>query len=161
MKVRLWTCLSALVVTAVVAPGAWAAKPAIEHIGEDDPFEVPAGEICPFPLQEDPNTTGRTATFSDGHTLTNLRGTVQLTNGLTGESVSFHLAFSIVDTPLPDGGLRETARGQSALFSFAGDVGGPGLFLTKGRVVDIFDATGSVTSTRVNGQRTDMCALLS
>jgi hypothetical protein len=39
---------------------------------------------------------------------------------------------------------------------------GPGLFLTKGHVVEIFDATtGFFTSSRLNGQRTDICALLS
>jgi hypothetical protein len=166
VKKRLLVLLSisvtALIAVAAVAPGAWAAKPEMERFVDDDPFEVPAGEICPFLLQFDPDLAGRTATFSDGRTLTNVRGTMEVTNASTGESVSLHLAFSFVDRPLPDGGVRSTARGQSLLFYAEADVIGPGLFFTKGRVVDTFDGTtGAITSVRVSGQRTDICALLS
>jgi hypothetical protein len=162
VKKRLLVCACLVAAGAAVAPGAWAAKPATERFVNDDPFEVPAGEVCSFPLQFDPNLTGRNATFSDGRTLRNVRGTMEVANGLTGESVSLHLGFSGVDTPLPNGDLRATAQGQSLLFYFAGDVLGPGLFLTKGHVVEIFDATtGFITSSRLNGQRTDICALLS
>jgi hypothetical protein len=154
--------VTALIAAAVVAPSAWAAKPATEPFAEDDPFELPAGEICPFPTQFDPNLTGRITTFSDGRTLRHVRGTMQVTNGLTGESVSLHVGGSITETPLPDGGVRSVASGPTLLFYVAGDVIGPGLFFTKGRVVDIFDGTtGSITSVRVSGQRTDICALLS
>jgi len=87
---------------------------------------------------------------------------MEVTNGFTGESVSLHLGASIVDTRLPNGDLRSTTRGQSLLFYVAGDVLGPGLFLTKGHVVEIFDATtGLITSSRLNSKRTDICALLS
>jgi hypothetical protein len=129
---------------------------------DDEPFQVPAGEICSFLIQGDPNLTGRLTTFSDGRTLVHVRGAMQITNGLTGESVSLHLAGSIVETPLPDGGLRSTARGRTLLFYGTGDVIGPGLFLTRGRVVELIDATtGTITSVRAGGQRTDICALLS
>jgi hypothetical protein len=161
MTHRLLICLSALAAAAFVAPGAWAAKPATEHFVLDDPFELAAGEVCSFDLQIDPNMQVRTSTFSNGRTLTNLRGTWQITNALTGESVSFHIGASGVDTPLPDGGFRSSIRGQLVLEYFPGDVLGPGLFLTKGHAVEIFDANGFITSSHLNGQRTDICALLS
>ena len=162
MTRRLLICLAALAGAALVAPGAWADKPVTERFVADESFELPAGEVCPFLTQFDFDQAGRISTFSDGRTLTNVRGTIEVTNGLTGESVSLHMGFSSVETPLPDGDLRFTVRGQSLLFYLEGDVLGPGLFLTKGHVVEIFDAsTGSITSSRLNGQRTDVCALLS
>jgi hypothetical protein len=162
MTRRLLICLSVLAAAALVAPGAWAAKPATERFVADESFELPAGEVCSFLLQFDFDQAGRISTFSDGRTVTHARGTIQVTNGLTGESVSLHVGASTVDTPLPNGDLRSTTRGQSLLFYLEGDVLGPGLFLTKGHVVEIFDAiTGSITSSRLNGQRTDVCALLS
>ena len=67
---------------------------------------------------------------------------MELTNGLTGESASFRIAGALgVDTPLPNGDLRSVGRGQFLLFYFPGDVIGPGVFYTKGRFVEIYDAT--------------------
>jgi hypothetical protein len=162
MRSRLLICLSALAAAALVAPSAWAEKPVTEPFVEDEPFEAPAGLICPFLTQFDPDLTGRITHFSDGRRHAHIRGTMQVTNGSTGESVSFHTGGLFVDTPLPNGDLRVTASGPTLLFYIEGDVIGPGLFFTKGRVVEIFDATtGFITSSRVSGQRTDVCALLS
>jgi hypothetical protein len=160
MTRRLLICLSALAAVALVAPSAWAAKPAIERFVFDDPYE--GGEdVCGFLIQFDPNLTLRVATFSDGHTLTNVRGTWQ--HERSHGRVRLHAPRrSVVGTQLPNGDFREAVRGQFLLFYFAGDVGGPGLFLTKGRAVDIYDATtGSLISERLSGHRTDICALLS
>ena len=162
MTRRLLICLAALAAAALVPPGAWADKPVTERFVADEQFELPAGEICSFLLQFDFDQAGHISTFSDGRTVTHVRGTIEVTNGFTGESVSLHVGFSGVDTPLPNGDRRFTTQGQSLLFYAAGDVLGPGLFLTKGHVVEIFDATtGHITSSRLNGQRTDICALLS
>jgi hypothetical protein len=73
-----------------------------------------------------------------------------------------HLAGSVTSTLLPNGDVRSTARGRVLLFYFAGDVIGPALHLTIGRVVEILDAdTGSITSSELSGQRIDVCAQLS
>jgi hypothetical protein len=162
MKHRFWTCYSVLIAALVVAPGAHAAKPVVERFTEDEPVQFDAGDVCAFPILIDPDVQLKFTTFSNGRTMTNGSGTDEVTNTLTGESVSLHVAGSTVNTELPSGDFQSTARGQIPLFYLAGDVGGPGLFLTKGRVVDIFDATtGAIASTRVSGQRTDICALLS
>jgi hypothetical protein len=161
MTRRLLICLSVLAAAAAVAPSAWAAKPTIERFVDDEPYE--GGEdVCGFLIQFDPDLTLRVATFSDGHTLTTVRGTMEMTNALTGESASFRFAGSFVDTLLPNGDFRNTGRGQFLLFYFPGDLGGPGVFYTKGRFVDIYDATtGLLISERLSGQQTDVCALLS
>jgi hypothetical protein len=160
MTRRLLICLSVLAAAAAVAPSAWGEKPVIERFVQDEQGEQ--DESCGFLLQFDPDLALRVATFSDGRTLTNVRGTVQATNPLTGESATFRFAGSFVDTQLPNGDLRSVGRGQFLLFYFPGDVGGPGIFYTKGRFVDIFDATtGFLTSERLSGQQTDVCALLS
>jgi hypothetical protein len=71
------------------------------------------------------------------------------------------LGGSIVTTPLSNGDVRSSAHGRALLFYVAGDVIGPTLNLTMGRVVDTFDAdTGAVTSSELSGQRIDMCARL-
>jgi hypothetical protein len=161
MTRRLLICLSALAAAALVAPSAWAEKPTIERFVDDSSYE--GGEdVCGFLLQFDLDLNLRVATFSDGRTLTNVRGTWQLANALTGESATFRIAGSVRGTQLPNGDFREDVRGQFLLFYFPGDQGGPGIFYTKGRTVDIYDATtGFIKSTRFTGQRTDVCALLS
>jgi hypothetical protein len=134
----------------------------MERFIQDDPVEFDAGDVCGFPVLIDPDLRVRFTTFSDRRSLINVKGTQQVTNTLTGESASLHIAGSVADTQLPNGDFRSTSRGRNLLLYFPGDVSGPGLFLTKGQVVDIFDATtGAVKSTRLNGQRTDICALLS
>jgi hypothetical protein len=140
MKPSLWMSLAALIAATVVAPSARA----------DAPEEFPAGVLCPFPVQIE-------STGDHGNT-----STQQITNTLSGESISVRIAGSATFTTLPNGDLRATARGQSLQFFFAGDVNGPGLFLTKGVSIDIFDATtGAATSSQVRGQRIDLCAQLS
>ena len=162
MRFRRWICLSALISALVVASTALAAKPAVERFTFDDPTDFAAGDVCEFPILVEPNVRITITDFSNGRSMIHSSGTSQVTNNLSGESVSLHVAGSGVDTELPNGDLRSTARGRALLFYFEGDVGGPGLFLSRGRVVDIFDATtGAITSTRVSGQRTDICALLS
>jgi hypothetical protein len=141
---------------------AWAEKPAKEPlIGE--PFEFPAGEVCSFAVLVD--TTDLKAsltTFSNGRSLLTTSGTERLTNSVSGESASVRLGGSIVTTPLANGDVRSSAHGRVLLFYLAGDVGGPALNLTMGRVVDIFDASaGVITSSELSGRRIDMCAQLS
>jgi hypothetical protein len=140
MKLSLWISLTAFIATAGFAPSAWA----------DEPTEFPAGVLCAFPVQIE--STGEHGATS----------TQQITNTLSGESISVRTAGSVTFTTLPNGDQRATARGQSLQFFFAGDLNGPGLFLTKGVSVDIFDATtGAATSSQVRGQRIDLCAQLS
>lgn len=160
---KLWLSISVtLIAGAALAPGAWAAKPSIERFTEDDPIEFEAGEVCAFPVVFDPDAQVKFTTFSDGRTLVNGQGTYEVTNTLTEESVSLHVAGSVASTELANGDVQSTARGRILLFYFEGDTIGPGLFLSNGRTVDIFDATtGAITSTRLSGQRTGICALLS
>jgi hypothetical protein len=140
MKLSLWMSLAALVAAAVVAPSARG----------DEPTEFPAGVLCEFPVSIE--STGEHGATS----------TQQITNTLSGESISVRTAGSVSFTTLPNGDQRATARGQSLQFFFEGDVNGPGLFLTKGVSIDIFDAsTGAATSSQVRGQRIDLCARLS
>jgi hypothetical protein len=161
-RLRLLVCLSALVATGIVASGAWGAKPETEPIVIDEPEEFAAGDVCPFAVLIEPDLVGRATTFSDGRTQTRLRGTVGVTNASSGESVSLGVSASATVTELPDGDLRSTTRGRALLFYAEGDVIGPGLFYTKGRVVETFDGTtGAITAVELSGQRADVCALLS
>jgi hypothetical protein len=140
MKRSLWMSFAALFAAGVFAPSAWG----------DEPTEFPAGVLCAFPLSiESSGEHGDTSTQ-------------QITNTLSGESISVRTAGSVTFTALPNGDQRATARGRSLQFFFAGDVNGPGLFLTKGVSIDIFDSTtGAATSSQVRGQRIDLCARLS
>jgi hypothetical protein len=161
MKVLLSVSVTALVAASVVAPSAWATKPVKETI-ENEPVEFAAGEVCPFPYLDDASDQKTTlTTFSDGRQLIKTNGPERVTNLLTGESVSMHIAGSIVFEPLADGGVRATARGRLLLYYLPADVIGPALYLTIGRSVEIFDADGVITSVDSSGQRIDICAQLS
>jgi hypothetical protein len=167
MKLWLSISVTALIAVAVLAPSAGAAKPIKEPL-ELGIVELAAGELCPFPTVVDGTGLKATVTtFSDGHTVFHAKGTQRVTNSLSDESVSLRVAGSIADRLLPNGDLRSTARGRNVLFYLEGDVigpglTGPGLFLTIGRVVEIFDAdTGAITSSVLSGKRIDICAQLS
>ena len=161
MKLWLSISVTALIAAAVVAPSASAEKPVKEPV-ELGPQEFAAGEVCPFPILVDPDVKAWQTTFSNGRDLFQAKGTMRVTNTLSGESVSLHVAGPVTSTLLPNGDVRSTARGRVLLFYFAGDVIGPALHLTIGRVVEIFDAdTGLITSSELSGQRIDVCAQLS
>jgi hypothetical protein len=162
MKLCLSISVTALIATAALAPSAGAAKPIKEPL-ELGIEEFAAGEVCPFPTVIDGTGLKATVTtFSDGHTVFRATGTQRVTNALSEESVSLRVAGSGVNTLLPSGDLRLTSRGRVLLFYLEGDVIGPGLFLTIGRVVEIFDAdAGAITSSDLSGKRIDICAQLS
>jgi hypothetical protein len=163
MKLWLSIFVTALIAAAVLASSAGAEKPVRESLGAGGVIEIAAGEVCPFPMVLDETARkGTLTTFSDGHTVIHAKGTVRVTNALSEESVSLRIAGSIEDTQLPNGDLRSIASGRNLLFYLEGDVLGPGLFFTIGRVVEIFDAdTGAVTSSDLSGKRIDICAQLS
>ena len=162
---KLWPSISvtALIAAAVLAPSAGAEKPVKEPLPAGGVIEIAAGEVCPFPMVLDETALKATlTTFSDGHTVIHAKGRVRVTNALSDESVSLRIAGSIEDRLLSNGDTRSTARGRNLLFYLSGDVLGPGLFLTIGRAVEIFDAdTGAITSSDLSGKRIDICAQLS
>jgi hypothetical protein len=161
---KLWLSISvtALIAAAVVAPSASAEKPVKEPV-ELEPDEFAAGEVCPFPILVDPtDVKAWQTTFSNGRALFQAKGTMRVKNTHSGGSVSLRVAGPVTSTVLPNGDVRSTARGRVLLFYFAGDVIGPTLHLTIGRVVEIFDAdTGLITSSELSGKRIDVCAQLS
>ena len=161
MKSWLSISLTALIAVAVVAPSAWAAKPVKETI-ENEPVEFAAGEVCPFAILDDASDQKTTlTTFSDGRQLLKTNGIERVTNTLSGESVWMHIAGSVMYEPLANGGLRATSRGRVLLYYLPEDVIGPALYLTIGRSVEIFNASGVITSVDPSGQRIDICAELS
>ena len=89
------------------------------------------------------------------------RSTERVTNLASGESLDLRTAGSILFAPLPNGNMRLVGRGRQILYLFAQDVGGPGLILFTGRVVEELDpTTDTITSFRLSGQRMDVCAAL-
>lgn len=156
----IFTCL--MVAGTLLAPSALAQKPVRERVF-DEPLEFAAGEVCPFPVRIEPVRLTAWATFfEDGRILVTGSGAQLVTNEDTGGSVFLTTAGSVSITPLSDGNEASSLHGRFLLLFFDGDVGGPGLIHTTGRVDEVFDtSTGAITSSVIRGQSSDVCAELS
>jgi hypothetical protein len=149
----------ALVIVLVLAGSAVAE--AEQPIREpDQPLDstFAAGEVCPFPLHlVSIADSGTITTFSDGHLLLTGRFVVRATDLDTGGYVDviasgpFSLRFR------DDGTTTFDVHGTYLWILGSGDVGGPGLIFTTGRVVAVADVDFFLTSFDVTGTSQDLC----
>ena len=130
-----------------------------------DPLEFAAGEVCDFDLRiADAVNTGHTITFPEsngsqrvlggGHlvtTVTNLESNEAVTLNISGPG---KLVFR--------GDLLSlTGGGPWLIYLFPGDVGGAGLWFTRGAVaLDIDLVSGAVVSLSLPRNSIDVCELL-
>ena len=117
---------------------ALAGKPTPCPIGSciNGPVTYPAGVVCPFPVRVEPVIDSTVV-----HALPN--GDLFITGRLVQKATN--LRTGLVDDVSPsgcsgsssisDGTTTDISLGQLLWTFFSGDVGGPGLFLFKGRVV--------------------------
>ena len=143
-----------------------ASVPALQQGGPPTPVE-PAGqfedeiasEICGFPYLAE--TTGKLKTLDlpGGRTIYISPGfTGTITNGNTGTTVTLNLTGPIQVNSLPDGGTEVVFTGHNIV----GDPEAGWLVLIIGQFNVIFDAEGGIVQDlEGNGQRIDLCALLS
>jgi hypothetical protein len=162
--------LLALALTAV--PTAVGAKPVRTVVPFTEPIFLPAGLGCAFPVRGQPGEGSRAmiTEFSDGRVQTIDWAQANLTNLDTGETILWRSRFLIRETIDPaTNELVSVVSGRHFVLLFPGDqgpsgeVGEPGALLGivgRERITVDLD-TGVVTSYSLNGQATDLCALLS
>jgi len=142
-----------------------ATVPALQQSGPPTPvepgqFEDEIGsEICGFPFLVGPTGKEKVLELPGGRTiLIKPAGKVTLTNGNTGTTVTVNVTGPIQFNPLPDGGTEVVFLGHNI-------VGNPEagfLVLLIGRFDFTSDAEGGIVQDlEGNGQRIDLCALLS
>ena len=142
-----------------------ASVPALQNGGAPEPvepgqFEDPiASEICGFQFLVDPTGKLKTLELPGGRTiLISPAASGTFTNGNTGTTVTLNLTGPIQFNPLPDGGTEVLFLGHNI-------VGNPEagfLVLLIGRFDFTSDAEGGIVQDlEGNGQRIDLCALLS
>jgi hypothetical protein len=87
--------------------------------------------------------------------------TVRVTNRATGESVTYNISGPTLIRYHADGSQTLVAVGPGLFSLFPGDVGGPDLILTTGRVVYQRAANGAITSISPIVEPVDVCEVLS
>jgi hypothetical protein len=87
-------------------------------------------------------------------------GTSILDNENTGSSITFHGAGAFDVTDNPDGSLTLTATGQTVVFLFDTDPGGPATTVYTGAVVSEVAPDGTFTVLSHTGTAVDVCSLL-
>jgi hypothetical protein len=142
---------------------ALAGKPTPCPIGTciNGPVSYPAGVVCPFPVRVEP-LIDKTVLHAlpDGDLFLTGRLTQKATNLRSGESLEFPRGGPLRLVFNADGTVTEISLGQVLWTFFSQDVGGPGLFLFKGRVVIQGNADGFATSVSHVPNKTDVCEAL-
>lgn len=87
-------------------------------------------------------------------------GTSILDNETTGSSIRFHGAGAFNVTDNPDGSLILTSAGQTVVFLFDTDTGGPATTIYTGGVVSEIAPDGTFTVLSHTGKAVDVCSLL-
>jgi hypothetical protein len=162
-----WSALVAtliLIAIAAMSPSvARAGKPTSCPVGTciNGPVSYPAGLVCPFPVRVEPlNDSTVVHALPDGDVFITGRLVQRATNLRTGESIDFPRSGPLRLVFNQDGTVTDISLGQLLWTFFAQDVGGPGLFLFKGRVVIQSTPDGSAASVSRVPNKIDVCRLL-
>jgi hypothetical protein len=151
---------AAIFAAALLVPAAMAEGPVREPL-EDQNLTWEAGQTCEFAVKvETLRNTATVKTFPDGHIVITGHLVQRLTNVTTGESRTLNVSGPLALWFNEDGSGRLIGRGPLIFFLFEGDVGGPGIVYTKGRVEGTFDENFLLTSFSRSGSITDLCAAL-
>jgi hypothetical protein len=126
------------------------------------PVSYPAGVVCPFPVSVEPVSDSTVIhALPNGDLFITGRLVQKATNLQTGQSMTFPRSGPLRLVFNPDGTVTDISLGQVLWTFFRQDVGGPGLFLFKGRVVIQSSAEGFATSISHVPNETDVCQALS
>jgi hypothetical protein len=149
-------------VALIAAPTAYAEKPVRTVISPLPPISIPAGLGCSFPISGEPDPRARQTIleFSNGETRILGHANATLTNLDSGASILWRSRY------------RQTANSGTGRFFFLffpGDQGPFGLVGEPGALLGLIGHfeltadpdTGVITSFTLNGQATDLCAVLS
>jgi hypothetical protein len=136
-----------------LATAASAEKPIREPILLDD---IELSGICAFPVLLEVTANKEFVTFfSDGRIHVNGKLFARVTNLDTGEFLDLNISGPAVITP-----EAERGHGRGLLLLRPGEAGGPGIFLTNGRVDIIRAEDGFIANLRTRGSSVDICAAL-
>ncbi len=162
-RVLLPVLLGLLLAAASVVP-TLAAKPERTFFEAPPPTDYVAGELCTYPVRIETVTNkeyGITfAVASDGtqRTIVTGRLVMMVTNLSTGESLTVNVSGPGVFTFGPDG-LSIDGGGGWLLYLFATDAGGPGIWVTSGRIHLEAGELG-VTALTMPHRTQDVCGML-
>ena len=151
-------------------PALAAAKPTRTVI-VPEPILIPAGFGCPFDVGGEPDDKARqTITeFSDGRVQTIGRANPTLTNLDTGKSIVHHSSYKLTQTYNSDTDeVVLSISGKFFITLYPGDQGpfgvvgenGALLSITGNQYLTLDPETEVITSYSLDGQATDLCALL-
>lgn len=172
LRTRARLAIIVVALALIAAPTALGGKPIRSVVPFTEPIFLPAGVGCAFPVRGQPGEGSRAmiTEFNDGRTQTIDWAQANLTNLDTGKTILWRSRFLIKETIDPSTNeLVSVLTGRHFGFLSPGDqgpsgeVGEPGVLLGvigHLRVTTDLD-TGVVTSFSLNGQTTDLCALLS
>ena len=146
---------------AIIVPAAFAAKPTIQRIPVDDHFVT---QSCGFPVQNDLTGTVVDISWTDAlgnvHDFQAAPGLMQtMTNLVTGKIIVVDASGPGVSTTGTDGSYTLVGTGSWVWTNHDPATLAPGMFLTKGRFVLSFSASGVRTFTSP-GTTINLCAQL-
>lgn len=160
---------AAFVASACVAgagAGATGAAGPIREPGQPTSGVAPAGAVCSFALDVETIENGvtvKTYLDPDGN-ITRIKSegrlVIRLTNLDSGASIDVNASGPGTLTINLDGSLDAVGGGLGLLLLTPGDAGGPGAFLSSGRIHLVIGPTG-ITTFESTGLVRDLCAELS
>jgi hypothetical protein len=157
LRMFLAAVVTAALAALLLAPGAGATAPI--PIPPNPDASYPAGDVCPFPVAVHATQNGSLLhQLSNGQVLITGKLTQQVTNLSTGASRTYRVNGPLRVIPHDDGSFTLISHGRILFTSFAQDAGGPGIFVSTGRVVIHESADGFATSVSRAPRIDDVCA---
>lgn len=137
-------------------------KPAPCPIGSclNGPASYAAGEVCPFPVRIVPSGSNVVHTLPNGDLVFTGHLVQTVTNLRTGQTVVMPSSGPLRLVFNQDGGLTLIGHGLELWAFLPQDVGGPGLVISKDRVVIRTNSDGFAVSVGRMPNRTDICQAL-
>jgi hypothetical protein len=153
-----------LLLAAVIAVPTAAAKPERAFFEAPPPTDYAAGELCAFPVRieavinQEYGITFPVAEDGTQRTIVSGRLVMMITNLATDESLTVNVSGPGVFTFGADG-LSIDGGGNWLFYLFATDAGGPGIWVTSGRV-RLEAGESGVTALTMPHRTQDVCELL-
>jgi hypothetical protein len=164
-RVFLPLCLAMVTIAATAVP-VLAAKPERVPFGAPPPQDFAAGDMCAdFPVRietlvnKEYGLVFPEAADGSQRTIVTGRLVIRVTNLETDEALTLNASGPGVFTVAADGTLTITGWGRWLLYLLPTDAGGPGIWLTSGRLTLHIGDTG-IVGLELPAHTTDICAAL-